>query len=210
MIKPPSLPFFSSQTSTDLTRALYEARGGFYATAFFSFFINLLLFVSPIYMLQIYDRVLSSRSEPTLVVITLAAFIALGVMAALEAVRSRILVRVGVQIDRTLGRQVFKAVFRHTLQTPGGTSSQALRDIDTLREFLTGAGVLAFCDAPWFPLFLGLCFVLHPLIGTVATFGAIVILCLALANSFVTRAPLKKAGMRSLAATNFVSNLAQC
>ena len=190
---------------TDLNRALYAARGGFYATAFFSFFINLLLFVSPIYMLQVYDRVLSSRSEPTLVMITLAALIALSVMAVLEAIRSRVLVRTGVQIDRALNRDVFAAVFRHTVQAPGGNSSQALRDIDTLREFLTGPGLLAFCDAPWVPLFLGICFVMHPLIGLVALCGAIIIFCLALTNNLMTRGLLKEATSRSVAANHFVS-----
>lgn len=206
MYTPFRLPFSRpANAPTDLNRALHAARGGFYATAFFSFFINVLLFVSPIYMLQVYDRVLSSRSEPTLVMITLAAFGALIIMAILEAIRSRVLVRTGVQIDRALNRDVFAAVFRHTVQSPGGNSSQALRDIDTLREFLTGPGLLAFCDAPWVPLFLGICFVMHPLIGVVALFGAVVIFCLAVANNLLTRGLLKEATSRSVAANNFVS-----
>ena len=113
--------------------------------------------------------------------------------------------RTGVQIDRALNRDVFAAVFRHTVQAPGGNSSQALRDIDTLREFLTGPGLLAFCDAPWVPLFLGICFVMHPLIGLVALCGAIIIFCLALTNNLMTRGLLKEATSRSVAANHFVS-----
>ncbi|NKD88601.1 type I secretion system permease/ATPase [Haematospirillum sp. 15-248] len=200
------LPFSGGKApATDLDNALKSARGGFYATAGFSFFINLLLFVSPIYMLQVYDRVLSSRSTPTLVMITLAALFALVVMAVLEAIRSRVLVRTGLQIDRALNRRVFASVFRHTVRHPEGSQSQALRDIDSLREFLTGPGLLAFCDAPWVPLFLGLCFVMHPMIGLVALFGAIVIFGLALANNLVTRTPLRDASAQSIAASRFVS-----
>ena len=119
----------------------------------FSFFINLLLFVSPLYMLQIYDRVISSRSETTLLSLTVLAAILIGVYAALETLRSRLLVRAGLVIDERIAGPVFNAVHRGNLCQPGANHAQSLRDVDTVREFLTGAGLIALCDAPWFPLF---------------------------------------------------------
>ena len=106
----------------------------------FSFFINLLLFVSPLYMLQIYDRVISSRSETTLLSLTVLAAILIGVYAALETLRSRLLVRAGLLFDEKIAEPVFNAVHRGNLRQPGANHAQALRDVDTVREFLTGAG----------------------------------------------------------------------
>ena len=134
----------------------------------FSFFINLLLFVSPLYMLQIYDRVITSRSETTLLSLTVLAAILIGVYAALETLRSRLLVRAGLLLDEKIAEPVFNAVHRGNLRQPGANHAQALRDVDTVREFLTGAGLIALCDAPWFPLFVFAAFLLHPWFGYIA------------------------------------------
>ncbi|WP_310349861.1 type I secretion system permease/ATPase [Methylobacterium sp. BE186] len=171
------------------------------ATAFiFSFFINILLFVSPLYMLQIYDRVLSSRNETTLFGITLIAAFALAVYAALELLRARILVRGGMIFDRKIAGPVFDAVHRGTLRRPGAGHETALRDVDTLREFLTGSGLLAFCDVPWTPIFLIACFILHPWFGWMALIGGGVILGLTLVNEIATRRALEAANHASGAA----------
>jgi PrtD family type I secretion system ABC transporter len=191
---------------TELQEALKKARGGFLATVGFSFFINMLLFVGPLYMLQVYDRVLTSRSTATLIMLTLAAVGALLVLTLVETVRSRILVRTGVLIDQELSGRVFKTVFQQTVRRPAAGYTQALRDLDTLREFLTGSGLIAFCDAPWAPLFIGICFVMHPLLGLVALAGALVIFGLAIANNMGTRALLKDAGLVSVHAGNYVSS----
>ncbi len=127
----------------------------------FSLFINLLMFVSPLYMLQIYDRVLSSRSESTLIGITVLAVLLLMVYALLEALRTQILVRAGLLFDQTVAGPVFDAIHRGTLRNPSGGFVQCLRDTNSLREFLTGAGLIAFCDAPWCPVFVVAAFVLH-------------------------------------------------
>nr|WP_246423110.1 type I secretion system permease/ATPase [Roseospira visakhapatnamensis] len=189
-----------------MQEALKKARGGFLATVAFSFFINLLLFVGPLYMLQVYDRVLTSRSTATLVILTIAALGALVVLALIEMVRSRILVRTGVLIDQELNGRVFKSVFQQTVRRPSSGYAQALRDLDTLREFLTGSGLIAFCDAPWAPLFIAVCFIMHPMLGLVALGGALAIFALAIINNIGTRALLKDAGAVSVHAGNYVSS----
>lgn len=183
-----------------------KSRGTLIAVLVFSFFINLLMFVGPLYMLQVYDRVLTSRSEVTLIAITVIAVGLLVAYSLLEGVRSRILVRVGAAIDGLMASKVFQAAFRGHVLRPGQPYTQALRDLDGLREFVTGAGIIAFCDAPWVPVFIAACFLLHPWLGFVALIGAVVIFALALANELATRAILAEASGDSVAANNYVSS----
>ena len=180
-----------------LTRATEESKRILGRVAGFSFLINLLMLVSPLYMLQIYDRVLSSGSGPTLLYLTLFAAACLVTMAALELVRSRILVRLGGKLDGLLSREVFASVLTN------GRTGQTLRDLDNLRAFLTGAGMLALLDAPWTPVYIALVYVLHPMLGHVALAGAIILFVLGLMNERATRAPLLKAGMEMAASTQF-------
>ena len=191
--------------SNRLSQALASVRGAFVATVVFSFFINLLMFVAPLYMLQVYDRVLGSRNETTLVMLTIIAGGMLFVFGCLELVRSRVLVRIGCRLDRVLNAQVFTSVFERTVKQPSGGHSQALRDLDSLREFLTGPGLIAFCDAPWVPLFLAVVFLFHPVLGLVALLGAVIIFLLALANEILTRKPLSDASKASVGANTFVT-----
>lgn len=160
----------------------------------FSFFINSLLFVSPLYMLQIYDRVISSRSETTLLSLTVLAAILIGVYAALETLRSRLLVRAGLVIDGEIAGPVFNAVHRGNLCQPGANHAQSLRDVDTVREFLTGPGLIALCDAPWFPLFVFAAFLLHPWFGYIALGATATTLSLTLLNEIATKKSLNEAG----------------
>ena len=171
----------------------------------FSLFINLLLFVSPLYMLQVYDRILSTRSNATLIVITVIAAFLLLVYAALETLRTTILVRAGVLFDRVTASETFNAIHRGLLRRPGTTLVQGLRDIDTLREFLTGAGLIAFCDAPWCPVFVLGCFVLHPWFGWLAIIGSVVIWSLTLVNEMLTRKHLTEASTASIEAGQHAS-----
>jgi len=191
--------------ATRLSEALSTVRGAFVATVIFSFFINMLMFVAPLYMLQVYDRVLGSRNETTLVMLTIIAGGMLFVFGCLELVRSRILVRIGCKLDRQLNTQVFSSVFERSVSQPSGGHSQALRDLDSLREFMTGAGLIAFCDAPWVPLFLAVVFMFHPLLGLVALIGAVIIFTLALANEIFTRKPLAEASKANVGANTFVT-----
>lgn len=164
---------------------------------FFSFFINLLLFVSPLYMLQIYDRAIPSRSEATLVGLTLLAAYLLLVYAGLEAVRQRIMTRAGLEFDRRIAEPVFLAVHRSNMLRGDAQGGQALRDVDTLREFATGAGAIILCDAPWIPIFLAACFVLHPYFGYLAIGGAVLIVLLTLLQEVLTTRHLANASRAS-------------
>lgn len=166
----------------------------FVTAIIFSFFINLLLFVSPLYMLQIYDRVVTSRSETTLFSLTVLAAILIGVYAALETLRSRLLVRAGLLFDEKIAEPVFNAVHQGNLRHPGGNHVQCLRDVDTVREFLTGSGLISLCDAPWFPLFVFAAFLLHPWFGYLALCGSFITLTLTLLNELATKKPLNAAG----------------
>ena len=164
---------------------------------------NLLLFVAPLYMLQVYDRVLASRSGSTLLMLTLVAAFLIAILGLIEMLRSRVLVRAGARLDTMLASRAFAGVFEASLRTPGGGNAQVLRDLDTVRDFATGPALLVFCDAPWAPLFIGLAFVLHPLIGAVTLGGGIVIFLLAMANERITRASLRQASTVSMAASGF-------
>jgi PrtD family type I secretion system ABC transporter len=188
-----------------LKQALRSCRGAFYATAVFSFFINLLMFVQPLYMLQVYDRVLVSRSEQTLVLLTVIAGGMLLLMALLELVRSRVLVRVGAHLDRQLSLRVFRAVF-DPANRKAGVGPQALSDLNTVREFLTGAGFISFCDAPWTPIFLVIAFAIHPWLGVLSLVAMIILVILAVLNEISTRETLQDAGKMSGAASQYAQN----
>jgi PrtD family type I secretion system ABC transporter len=191
---------------TELDAAIRGSRGSFVMTGLFSFFINLLMLTAPLYMLQIYDRVLTSRSVETLVALTIIAAAMLLLMGALEFIRSRILVRTGAWIDERLSTPVFRAIFRQSLIEPNTDRGQALRDADTLRQFLTGPGPFAFFDAPWVPVYVLVIFLFHPLLGFIALGGAVLLFILALSNELLTRAPLNNAGATISAANTVAAN----
>jgi ATP-binding cassette subfamily C protein len=177
----------------------------FFAAMVFSFFINLLMFISPLYMLQIYDRVIGSRSIPTLIALTVLAGFLLLVYAILEWLRSRVLVRAGLIFDEKIADPVFEAIHRGNIRMPGGGHVQCLRDMDTLREFLTGSGLIVLCDVPWFPIFVAASFFLHPWYGYIAIFGSVVTLGLAYLNEVATKKHLNNATVANMRATNSAS-----
>lgn len=186
-----------AKPESPLNQAMAEARRILWNVGVFSFFINLLMLTSPLYMMQVYDRVLSSRSGPTLLYLTLFAAACLLTLAALELVRSRILVRMGARFDALLSDKVF------TLVLSKGRTGQSFRDLDTLRTFLTGASALSLLDAPWTPIYVALVYLLHPMLGHVALIGAIALLVLGMLNERLTRATLAEAGGEMSASTLF-------
>jgi len=188
---------------TEIRAALAALRTSFAMTAVFSFFGSLVTLTVPLYMLQIYDRVLGSRSESTLVGLTLIAVAMLLVMGALDLIRSRVLVRIGAILDARLSQRVFSAVFSQTLAGPGASRVHFLRDFDSVRQFLTGSGPFALFDAPWVPVYLLVIFLFHPLLGGVATAGAVVLFALALLNEASTRPPLQQANAEAAGAAAF-------
>ena len=181
-----------SATRTHLSTAISRCRSGFIAVLGISLVINLLVLTTSIYMLQVYDRVLTARSLSTLAYLTVIAVSALLAMALLEVVRSRILVRIGTWIDRILSPLVFARGIENAVR---GSSyrGEAVRDLATVCKFLAGGGMTALFDAPWMPIYLAFVFLLHPLLGLVATIGAVVLFALALTTNLATQSVLKEA-----------------
>lgn len=166
----------------------------FFGYAFvFSFFINILQLTFSIYMLQVYDKVLTSYNLSTLAVITIAAVFALVVLAALEWIRSRLLVRAGIEFDMVLSRTVLEENLKSASNPIQRKGEGTLRDIHTLRNFLGGSAVFAFFDAPWMPIYFGIIFMLHPYLGMVSIFGGVSILILGLLTERLTKRKLESA-----------------
>jgi len=161
------------------------------------------MLVPPLYMMQVYDRVLSSRSEATLVALTVLTLGAFAAMGLLEVIRSRILVRVSARLDTLLSPLIFDAVFRNHVRTMGGARTQPLNDVATVRQFAAGQGLFAFFDIPWAPIFLLLLFLLHPLLGLLSLGGGVILVILAFATERTTRTRLADATRNSVAAANF-------
>src|SRR5579864_2261823 len=190
---------------TDLRKALHACRGAGLFLIAFSFAINLLALASPIYMMQLYDRVMSSRSVDTLVMLTIIFGLAIGALVVIEGLRSLALARLGMWLDDRLGPTVIMAGLRSTVLRGGAArAGEALRDLGTLRNFLSGPTTTPLMDAPWAPWYLGLLFVLHPLLGVIGLVSGLVLLALALINEGATKRLLQEAnsssakGMRTL------------
>jgi ATP-binding cassette subfamily C protein len=188
-----------------LAAALKECRSAFLSVALFSGVVNMLMLAGPLYMLQIYDRVLSSRNVPTLVALSVFLVVAYGFQAALEIIRSRLVVRIASLLDVRLGSTVHDAVIRLAIQNRSAAEAhQPLRDLDQIRTFLTSPGPIAIVDLPWAPVFLAICFLIHPWLGIMALGGAIVLLVLTLLTENRSRAPTQAmaqdAGLRSAVA----------
>ena len=158
----------------DLAAALGECKRAFGSVALFSGVVNLLMLAGPLYMLQIYDRVLSSRSVPTLIALSIFLVGAYAFQGALDLIRSRVVVRSAAVLDQRLALTVHDAVIRLAVASRhAGDGPQPVRDLDQIRGFLTGAGPIAIVDLPWVPVFLTICFLIHPWLGVASTVGAI-------------------------------------
>jgi PrtD family type I secretion system ABC transporter len=180
------------QEETEVSAAIRASRDALIATAAFSLAINILMLTGPIFMLQVYDRVLTSGSMPTLVVLSLLVIVLYSVVAALEFVRSRVVVRIGCDIDQRLANRVFEASIRQSLRDGGQNS--ALRDLDSVRQFLSGPGPITFFDAPWTPIYLLVIFLIHWTLGVAALIGAGILVGLAWLSEATGRGPLTEAG----------------
>jgi ATP-binding cassette, subfamily C, type I secretion system permease/ATPase len=187
----------------DVAAALRDCRRAFAGVALFSGVVNLLMLAGPLYMLQIYDRVLSSRSVPTLVVLSVFLVGAYAFQGALDLIRSRVVVRAAALLDQHLAVAVHGAVIRLAVSNRHpGEGPQPVRDLDQIRAFLTGAGPIAIVDLPWIPVFLLICFLIHPWLGLAATVGGIVLFTMTLLTERASRAPARiaaqDAGVRSV------------
>lgn len=185
---------------------LQSCRYFFRYAFFFSMFVNLLQLTFPIYMLQVYDRVLTSYSLATLAVITVAAIMALTVMALLSWIRSRLLVRAGIEFDHMLSRTVLKQNLQNAGAPAGAPPHEGtLRDVQTLRNFLGGNAVFAFFDLPWMPIYFALIFILHPYLGYFSMAGGVVVLILGVLTERLTRKRLDAATQLNTHSASFTS-----
>ena len=180
-------------SGSELTEALAASRQAFIAAGVFSCVINILMLAGPLFMLQVYDRVMTSGSIPTLVALTVLTAGVYGVIGLLELVRSRVVVRIGLEVDARISKRVFDAALRSSVSGRGHSTS-ALRELDTLRQFIASNGPLTFFDAPWTPIYLLVIFMLHWTLGVAATIGAVILIAVAWFSESRSRDPLLHAG----------------
>ena len=186
-------PLPGSSPRTELGDALNACRSAFIGVGVMSFAINILYLTGSFFMLEVYDRVLPSRSIPTLVGLLVLAGGLYIVQGVLDFLRGRILARIGTTLDEMLSHRVYDIVVRLPLLTGGRNEGlQPLRDLDNIRSFLSGMGPGALFDLPWLPLYLAICFAFHPLIGVTALLGAIVLVALTVLTEYLTQGPAKR------------------
>jgi PrtD family type I secretion system ABC transporter len=187
---------------SELKLALIACRNAFIAVGAMSGLINVLALSGSLFMLQVYDRVLPSRSIPTLVGLTVLLGVLYAFQGLIDTIRGRVLVRIGAALDERLSLRAFDAVMRFPLRLRvSGDGVQALRDLDSVRAFASGGGPMALFDLPWMPLYLAICFLFHPLIGVAGLLGAIVLVAMTLLSEFLTRAPTREAAIAAGART---------
>lgn len=181
-----------------LKAALRSCRSSFGFIGLFTGIINILMLTGSLFMLQVYDRVLPSRSIPTLIALLVLVAGLYSIQGILDAVRSRMLVRIGRSLDDRLSSRIYEATVQLPLRTAGrGDGLQAMRDLDQLRGFLSSTGPGAFFDLPWIPLYLAICFAFHFWIGVTALAGAGLLVALTLVTEVLTREPATAAASLS-------------
>ena len=185
---------------------LLAFRPAFVQAALFSLASNLLLLVPAVYMLQIYDRVLTSRNMMTLIMLTLMMLVLYVLMSFLDWMRSQVLLRIGTGIDLALSERVFTAAFQRQLRRQGGSPAQAMVDLSTTRQFLAGAGALAFFDAPWAPIYLVVIALIHPWLGVFSVVAGLILLAVAWLNEVATHKPLSDANREATAGYAYAGN----
>ena len=183
---------------TPLRKALSKYRGGFIVIAVFSSLVNILMLVSPVYMLQMYDRVLTSNSLETLGMLTIIAVFLLACYGGLEWTRQRVMQRIALALGLNMANDVLTSAFRSSLANQSQGATQPVRDLDTIRQFMGSPTIFAFFDVPWTPIFTAVIFMFHPLMGAVAVFGALVIFTLGLLAEFRSRLPMRAAAIEGL------------
>jgi ATP-binding cassette subfamily C protein EexD len=190
---------------SDLQEALKLCRGAFTSAALFSMVINFLMLVPSIYMLQLYDRVIPTSNEATLLLLTLIMLLLFTTLGALEWVRSQILVRVSTRLESLLNQRLFQVAFKQSLYSGGQrASTQPLDDLTGLRQFLTGSGLFAFFDAPWMPIYIALLFAFHAWYGWAAVFTGVILTIVAIITEKSTKKILTEANALSNANRNLV------
>lgn len=188
----------------ELKDAITKSKRCIWYAAFFSCFVNVLMLTPPMYMLQLYDRVVTSRSLSTLFFLTLIVVILFIMMGIFEVLRSRILIVFATQLDKTLSERVYDAIFKLSSRHPGRVSSQAMSDLNAIKQYMSTNGIFAFLDAPWLPVYILLLFLFHPAYGWFALASAIVLFGIALLNENATKNGLKKSNESNRAAMRLI------
>ena len=179
---------------SELAQALSSCRSAFLSVGLFSGMSNVLMLTGAFFMLQVYDRVLPSRSVPTLVALIVLVAVLFAFLAIIDMLRSRILIRIGASLDDALSARVYDTIVRLPLRMGSrGEGLQPLRDLDAVRAFLSGPGPTALFDLPWMPVYIGVVAAFHIALGIAATIGAIVLVALTLSTEALARAPMKSA-----------------
>ena len=191
--------------SREIDAALLRYRRLFGVLALFSGVINLLMLVPSIYMMQVFDRVLTSRNETTLLMVSLILLGFFALSCALEWVRGQVMIRMSAGLDTHLGERVFDAAFERSLKEHNSNPAQVLSDLNSIRQFVTGPGLIALFDAPWLPLYLIATFLFHPWLGVFTVIGSVILAALALWNELSTRKSMAEANRLSVASSSYVN-----
>ncbi|MBP6019520.1 MAG: type I secretion system permease/ATPase [Burkholderiaceae bacterium] len=195
-----------SSRRTELGEALHSFRKTFYSLAAFSCVINFLALTPALYMLQVYDRVLASGSELTLLMLTLLVLGLYLLSGLLEFARSSVLIRVGNRFDMMLNDRVFSAAFERNLIGASGNPAQAMHDLGNIRKFLAGNALFGFFDAPWTPIYILVTYLVHPMLGYLTLGGCVILFVLAYITNVSTQKPLAEANRAAIAAGTFANN----
>jgi ATP-binding cassette, subfamily C, bacterial len=199
----------------ELARGLHEIRSArsdqtvvLVAVLVFSTFVNILTLTGPLYMLQVYDRVLGSQSEATLVALSVLVTFLFLCMGFLDHARGRIMARIGARIQERLDRRVFSASVRRLTLAPGDPAALAAqRDLESIQRLWASPVLLAIFDIPWTPFFIGAIFIFHPLMGWLAIAGGVVLIIVTILNQRMTEGPLSRANAGSMQAERYAENL---
>jgi ABC-type protease/lipase transport system fused ATPase/permease subunit len=191
----------SRSAQSEPIRILKSNGGLFLSVLLFSCLVNLLMLTGPLFMLQVYDRVLSSGSVPTLVALGVIVAVLHAYFGFLEFIRSRLLVRIGRRIEGRLRRRVFDALSWHSLRRTPGVGLQPINDLATVRQFLSGQAPFAFFDVPWVPVYISVIFLMNWLLGALASIAAAFIFILAIIQEFAIRRTVEDATMASVNAS---------
>ncbi|MBS4089749.1 type I secretion system permease/ATPase [Pseudomonas rustica] len=193
----------------DIDAALLRYRRLFGVLALFSGVINLLMLVPSVYMMQVFDRVLTSRNETTLLMLSLILLIFFALSCALEWVRGQVMIKMSAGLDTQLGERVFDAAFQRSLKEHSANPAQVLSDLNSIRQFVTGPALIALFDAPWLPIYVIATFLFHPLLGVFTVVGSLILAGLAIWNELTTRKSMSEANRLSVASSSYVNGTLQ-
>ena len=198
---------FKLKGREELRAARKESRSLYWFVAIFSFFVNLLMLTGPLYMLQVYDRVLGSRSEATLIALSLLVAFLYGMMGLLDFARGRVMGGVGARFQARLDRRVFEAVMRRSAIASDEKSATGLRDLEAVQRLMTSPVLMSLFDIPWTPVFLIGIMIFHPWLGYLALVGGAILIVIALLNQLSTREPVSKANMATFKSENMAEQI---